>query len=124
MLPFEEIGLDHSDGLKITEAVNEYLRLNPKKSISIQTLSQQSGFMPNEIKHVLYLLFFYKKLKATFYPVHRKCGNTLGPASKSRETIRAKFESREICSCASCGELIESFDDIKILMTFWGINDY
>lgn len=123
MLPFEEIDLDYSNGLKITKAVDDYLRLNPMKSVSIQELSQQSGFMPNDVKHVLYLLFLFKKVRATFYPVHKKCGNALGPATKSRESIRAQFALQEISSCASCGELIESFDDIKILMTFWNIND-
>ena len=118
-IPFSTIGIKPIDGLRITEAVERIANEQPDTSVSVQAVSQTSGFHPNEVKNVLYLLLSYRKLKATFLPVHKKCGNALSKPELSVEKIKDQIRRGDIRWCVHCNEPLQDNNEVDIQIIFW-----
>ena len=117
-IPFEEMGIPSEIGEHTFDVIQGLLREQPNSSIDIQTVSEETGFFGPVVKKVFYALLAFRKLKATFQPRHKACGNIVGLQERSAETVRQKAIQGEYI-CDHCFQRIDSPDDIEIQIVFW-----
>ena len=117
-LPFEDIGIPAKVGEQTLNAIESLLAEHPDSSVDIQTVSEQTGYLPPIVKEVFYALLAFRMLKGTFRPRHKACRTIVGIQERSAEIVRQKAtEGRYICR--RCMEPIEGPDEIEIQIVFW-----
>lgn len=117
-LPFHLLGIEPQIGYRVIDIVDKLTFLNPNTPLSIQKISQQSGYNAEDIKNIFYLLLSIKKIKATFLPRHKKCDQPVGEPEKSSEIIFEKIRNEEFW-CNHCHATILNASEIEIQLIFW-----
>lgn len=117
-IPFEEIGIPSEIGEHTLDVVQSLLKKQPNSSLEIQRVSAETGFLGPVVKRVFYALLAFGRLKATFQPRHKACGNIVGLQERSAETVRQKAIRGEYL-CMHCVKRINGPDEIEIQIVFW-----
>lgn len=116
--PFDNIGIPAEVGDHTLRVVERLLEREPDSSVDIQTVSEETGYLPSIVKEVFYALLAFRLLKGTFQPRHKACGNIVGPQEPSAQTVRQKAAAGHYV-CPHCMERVEGPEDIEIQIVFW-----